>query len=343
MTTASDPRTRALRALLAAGAFALAGGQALAANHVFSTGPSAFCHVTDGAFTDCDPGGGVEEWSDISFLAGVGTSAGAVVYTDQSLAPPRLLLMYDLTQHTVPLAPGSFFDITFHVLEDGELEVYQVQCFGDGTFRVFEDGQDITAEADTVDCAVGFDGRNVQVELEMDTLVTYSPDIPLFWSTAAPPPRRQCPPEDPNCEPPCPPNDPRCECPPELPNCVPGNFAAALVDGPLPTDGHVITSNTIVVASSDGTTQVVGLPTEGVSARQLCDKAAGGGLLVDLVRLFAQNKSPRNHGQFVMTASQAARDAVASLVGLAVISDAEAEGLHGCVVAVLARSNAGKK
>lgn len=68
----------------------------------FSTGPSAFCHVTDGAFTDC---GGSQEWSDILALAGVGTSAGAIVYTDQSVAPPRLLLMYDLAM--VPRAPIS--------------------------------------------------------------------------------------------------------------------------------------------------------------------------------------------------------------------------------------------
>src|SRR5215210_1312080 len=163
--------------------------------NAFSTGPSHFCHVTDGVFTDCTPGDEVEEWSDVSFLAGLGTSAGAIVYTDQSVSPPRLLLMYDLLLHQQPLAPGSFFDVSFNVVEDGEFEQYEVRCFGNNTFQVFENGMDITGQASTVDCAVGFNGHNVQVELEIDTLVTYSPDIPLFWSTAAPRPER-CPPTD---------------------------------------------------------------------------------------------------------------------------------------------------
>ncbi len=281
----------------------------------FSTGPSAFCHVTDGAFTDCDPGGGVEEWSDIDFLAGLGTSAGAIVYSDQSVSPPRLLLMYDLTGHTTPLAPDSFFDITFHVVEEGDLEVYTVQCFGDGSFRVFEDGEDITDEADTVDCAVGFDG-NVLVELEIDTLVTYSPDIPLFWSTAAPPPGRECPPEDPNCQP----------CPPEQPGCQPRASSPA---------GLVPTSSTILVASSDGTTQVVGLPVGApLAPTDLCNRATGGGFLVDLLSL----QSDPNHGQRVRRVSRQAREALASLVAFGLISSKDAGKIHGCVVSSVAKS-----
>jgi hypothetical protein len=279
----------------------------------FSTGPSAFCHVTDGAFTHCSPGGEPKEWSDISFLSGLGTSAGAVVYTDQSLTPPRLLLMYDLLLHQQPLAPSSFFDVSFNVLEDGEFEQYEVRCFGNNTFQVFENGEDITPEATTVDCAVGFNGHNVQVELEIDTLVTYSPDIPLFWSTAAPPPGR------------CSPNDPKCQpCSPGAPGCRSG--AAAL-------PGLVDTSSTIVIASSDGTTQVVGLPVGGITPASLCDRPAGTGALVDLFGLFDAG----NPGLFLSRVSHDAPLGLESLASFGVITEQQIGTLHGCVVSTLAR------
>jgi hypothetical protein len=267
----------------------------------FSTGPSHFCHVTDGVFTDCHPGGGAEEWSDISFLAGLGTSAGAVVYTDQSTAPPRLLLMYDLLLHQQPMPPASFFDVSFNVFEDGELEIYEVRCFGNNTLQVFEDGEDITAEATTVDCAVGFNGHNVQVELEIDTLVTYSPDIPLFWSTAAP---RPCPSGAPECQ-------------------------RKLAVPP----GFVETSSTIVIASSDGTTQVVGLPVGGITPASLCDRAAGTGALVDLLGLSASG----NHGQSTSKVAHDAHMALASVADFGIIAPSQIGGLQGCVVSTLAK------
>ncbi len=286
--------------------------------HVFSTGPSAFCHDTDGEFTDCDPGGGIEEWSDISSLAGLGTSAGAVVYTDQSTTPPRLLLMYDLTEHTAPLAFDSFFDITFHVFEDGELEIYQVLCFGNNTFQVFEDGVDITAEAiaNGVLCAVGFNGANVQAELDIPMNTVYSPDIPLFWSTFGPPPGHECPPGEPGCE-----------CPPE--ECEPSKLSATAQES-------VQTSSTIVVASSDGTTQVVGLPVGStVPPAALCDKKAGAGLLVDLFELYRAES--RNHGQFMKKVAHGSKMALESLAEFGQISHGDIGPLHGCVVSVLAK------
>ncbi|HKH45456.1 MAG TPA: hypothetical protein VKM72_12390 [Thermoanaerobaculia bacterium] len=276
----------------------------------FSTGPSAFCHVTDGAFTDCHPGGGAEEWSDISYLSGLGTSAGAIVYTDQSVTPPRLLLMYDLLLHQQPLAPSAFFEITFNVVEDGEFEQYGVRCFGNNTFQVFEDGEDITPEATTVDCAVGFNGHNVQVELEIDTLVTYSPDIPLFWSTFAPPGCRS---NEPGCKP----------CPPNEPGCRPAGAPAALVQ----------TSATVVIASSDGTTQVVGLPVGAITPASLCDKPAGTGALVDLLGLFAGG----SHGQLVSRTAHDARLALESLASFGVIAEDQIGKLQGCVVSTLGR------
>ena len=296
--------TLVVLSLLALTAFTPAAGAS-----AFSTGPSAFCHVTDGAFTDCNPGGGAEEWSDISYLTGLGTSAGAVVYTDQSVTPPRLLLMYDLLLHQQPLAPSSFFDISFNVVEDGEFEQYEVRCFGNNTFQVFEDGEDITAEATTVDCAVGFNGHNVQVELEIDTLVTYSPDIPLFWSTAAPP---RCPPSVPGCNP----------CPPNEPGCRPAEALAA---------GLVETSSTVVIASSDGTTQVVGLPVGAITPASLCDKRAGTGALVELLGLSAGG----SHGQQVSQTAHNARLALESLASFGVIAENQIGNLQGCVVSTL--------
>jgi hypothetical protein len=74
------------------------------------TGPSAHCHVTDGAFTLCPDS--TREWSDIDFLPGLGASGGAIVYTDQRVGPsPALFLMYDLVQHHVPLALDDSFDL----------------------------------------------------------------------------------------------------------------------------------------------------------------------------------------------------------------------------------------
>jgi len=269
----------------------------------FSTGPSAFCHVTDGAFTDCHPGGGAEEWSDISFLSGLGTSSGAIVYTDQSISPPRLLLMYDLLLHQQPLAPSSFFDVSFNVVEDGEFEQYEVRCFGNNTFQVFEDGVDVTNEATSVGCDVGFNGHNVLVELEIDTLVTYSPDIPLFWSTAAPRPRG---------------------CKPGEQGCQPGLDA-----GP----GMVDTSSTIVIASSNGTTQVVGLPVGGITPARLCDKPTGTGALVDLLGLLGGG----NHGNFVSLVAHDTQLALESLASFGIVNHNQAGALQGCVVSTLAR------
>jgi hypothetical protein len=222
--------------------------------------------------------------------------------------------MYDLLLHQQPLAPGSFFDVSFNVLEDGEFEQYEVRCFGNNTFQVFEDGEDITPEATTVDCAVGFNGHNVQVELEIDTLVTYSPDIPLFWSTAAPPPGGHCSPNDPKCQP----------CPSGEPGCRPGVAA-------LP--GLVDTSATIVVASSDGTTQVVGLPVGGIAPASLCDAPSGTGALVDLFGLFAGS----NHGPFISQVSHDTRLALESLASFGVITEPQTGDLQGCVVSTLAR------
>ena len=65
-------------------AFLFCPGDTCAQGHTINVGPSKFCHVTEGAFTDCDTNTpGLEEWSDIDFLPW----AGANVYTDQRVPP----------------------------------------------------------------------------------------------------------------------------------------------------------------------------------------------------------------------------------------------------------------
>src|SRR5437660_1628875 len=104
-------------------------------------GPSAFCHVTDGQFTNCSPG---KEWSDIDFLPGLGSSQGALVYTDQRLASqtqtPAIMLMYDLADHHTPFTATDFFSVQFDAQEGSALNHYQVTCFGNGNVQVLENG-----------------------------------------------------------------------------------------------------------------------------------------------------------------------------------------------------------
>ena len=75
--------------------------------------PSDFCHETDGAFTDCDPGvAGIEEWSDVPFEFFPVTQSR--LYADQADLDPELatpdspvdtfMLMYDECGRTEPLA-----------------------------------------------------------------------------------------------------------------------------------------------------------------------------------------------------------------------------------------------
>lgn len=88
-----------------------------------TVGPSALCHVTDGAFTAC-PDGSVE-WSDVTPVV---FPTGSVLYADQAdLDPTRrtptspvdtLMLMYDETQRTTPLGPDEYVLVHFMTVED---------------------------------------------------------------------------------------------------------------------------------------------------------------------------------------------------------------------------------
>jgi len=310
---------KALR-LLASVSFCLATAFAARAE-TLRVGPSAFCHVTDGAFTDCSAAPGVEEWSDIDFLPW----AEANVYTDQHLSSPNeLLLMYDLVNRHTPLGSAESFDIRFDVSEDGRLVHYLVRVFGNNTAQIFEDGV-LETEDEGIRGAVGF-GLNpihpgfpdVFVELKVPMNVVYSPDIPLFWSTSAPP-RERCQPGAPGCK-----DDG-------------GGIRAAEV-----SPGQVPVSQSIVSANSDGTTVVTRVPL-GSTPADFCDPATGGGILGDLIDALVPAGGVRNHGDFVSQVTHKSKQAVATLVNSGVLTLAQGEQVHSCVVSSRAESNTGRK
>ncbi|HJQ33691.1 MAG TPA: hypothetical protein VJ866_16025 [Pyrinomonadaceae bacterium] len=309
---------KALR-LLASVSFALVLAAAAARAETIRVGPSAFCHVTDGGFTDCTGAPGVEEWSDIDYLPW----ADANVYTDQSTSPPTLHLMYDLINRHTPLGSAESFDINFDVVEDGQLVHYLVRVFGNNTAQIFEDGV-LQTDPEGIQGAVGF-GINpihpgffdVFVELKVPMNVVYSPDIPLFWSTAAP--------KD------------RCT-QPGSPGC--GGDGTATAAAVLP--GQVPVSQSIVSAGSDGSTVVTRVPF-GATTADFCNPATGAGLLGDLIDALLPAASVRNHGDFASQVTAKSKQAVATLVNSGVITRAQGDQIHGCVVSSRARGNTGKK
>ena len=170
-------------------------------------GPSAFCHVTDGRFTEC-PGGG-REWSDVA-VRSFPTTQSFLYASQADLDPTKgspldtFVLMYDECGRTTPLGPHEYFLVTFKTVEveDGaeKLEHYVLHLFSDGTIVFIEDGLvQLPGRAAIVDGMrgrVGF-GRSpncafdhVIAEFQVPLSITgssYSPD-PLFWGASAPPP-----------------------------------------------------------------------------------------------------------------------------------------------------------
>ncbi|MEX2498474.1 MAG: nidogen-like domain-containing protein [Wenzhouxiangellaceae bacterium] len=193
-----------------------------------TTGPSAFCHETDGQFTTCPDGG--QEWSDIDFLEFEGTNR--FLYADQADQDPEaqsihpitgavseldtFVLMYDECQRTTPLDNDEYFLVTFDSVEveDGaeQLVRYIVHLFSDGTLAVFKNGELLTnengesrvteIEGQRGDVGFGpsptcpFDHVIAEYEIVLDTAsgFSYSPD-PLFWSSDPP----EDDPEPPEC------------------------------------------------------------------------------------------------------------------------------------------------
>ena len=115
-------------------------------------GPSAACHVTDGAFTACPDG--TDEWSDIAPASFPDTDAH--LYADQADLVPghgtsrspvdTFMLMYDECASRKPLKPDEFFVVSFDTTEHApgkptEFVRYVVHVFGDGTLVMFENGE----------------------------------------------------------------------------------------------------------------------------------------------------------------------------------------------------------
>ena len=200
--------------IVAALTFALAPGGRVEAQATSSS--SAFCHVTDGAFTICPDSSA--EWSDVPAL--FFPESGSILYVDQAdlvpeLATPdspvdTLMLLYDECGRTTPLGPDEYFLVSFTTveLEGGveKLEHYVVHLFRDGTIVFIEDdsvetddlGFHRVEEIEGQRGAVGFGPSpncpvdHVVAEFEIKLTATgaaldgaYSPD-PQFWSSAVP-------------------------------------------------------------------------------------------------------------------------------------------------------------
>jgi hypothetical protein len=171
--------------------------------------PSAFCHVTDGAFTICPDG--QREWSDVPFK--FFPESNSYLYASQAdLDPTRrtasspvdtFMLMYDECGRTTPLGPDEFFLVSFKTVEveDGRerLVHYNIHIFADGTIVFLEDGVLIppgrAAEVEGQRGKVGFGPSpncpiphviaEFQIELTAAGGHSYSPD-PIFWGSTLP-------------------------------------------------------------------------------------------------------------------------------------------------------------
>src|SRR5216683_4153718 len=84
-----------------------------------ATGPSTFCHVTDGTFTTCADGHA--EWSDITPV--FFPSSNTYLYADQAnlttpgATPDTFMLMYDECSQTSPLSPDQYVLVSFNTVE----------------------------------------------------------------------------------------------------------------------------------------------------------------------------------------------------------------------------------
>ena len=179
--------------------------------------PSAFCHVTDGAFDDCgNPANGFLEWSDIKpqFFP----NSNEFLYADQAhlgpgsgTTPDTFMLMYDEVGRTIPLGPNQYFQVSFTTVENEDgvphLNFYTDHIFTDGTIVFIENGvvQQDASGAVRVTTIGGQAGKvgfgpspnsptphviaEFQIALSANQQVVnggYSPD-PQFWTSDPPP------------------------------------------------------------------------------------------------------------------------------------------------------------
>lgn len=175
-------------------------------------GPSAFCHVTDGSFTDCDPNNIVEEWSDITpsfFDVFVNAAPDSALYVDQADLDPtkktsespvdHLMLMYDEMFRTTPLLVGESVHVHFMTVDEGALVHYDVLIDGTGVIEVRING---VLQSPMPSGLVGVAGYgtspnsatpHVMAELQIgleaagfsSVVCCYSPD-PAWWGSDVP-------------------------------------------------------------------------------------------------------------------------------------------------------------
>lgn len=321
--------------LVACGALAAVATAAYAQG--ITDGPSAFCHVTDGAFTSCADGS--QEWSDIT---GTPFESGAVLSVDQAdLDPARsipngsgldtLMLMYDEAQRTVPLGPGESVHVHFMTVDDLQLLHYDVLI---GTSEIQEVRINGVVQDPMPSGLAGIAGYGTspnsatphviaefQIGLEAAGFTSeeccYSPD-PAWWSSAVPP-------------------NP-------LPECLDDSFREIPVELlPLQLQGDCrpapeTTTAGVFTANLDGTTTVEPQPLVPFGTEPpLCESI---GRIVDF--RVPPGGSYQNHGDYVRQVAQLAEALVNSQVAAGLITEEGASALQSCVVNPRARSDVGK-
>lgn len=191
--------------------FAILFGVLVAASAIFAqgSGPSTFCHETDGGFTDCAPAApGLEEWSDV---LGTTFAPGTVLYADQADKHPTrsipngsgidtLMLMYDEVQRTVPLLPGESVHVHFMTVDEGKIVHYDVFIGNSGIQKVLIDDVEKIPMPSGLSGMAGFGPSpnnpighvmaELQIGLEAAGFTSeeccYSPD-PAWWGSDVPP------------------------------------------------------------------------------------------------------------------------------------------------------------
>lgn len=318
--------------------------------YAVTTGPSAFCHVSDGIFTDCDknPATGVEEWSDIVATSFNG-SGGATLYVDQAdLHPTKsipngsgidtLVLMYDEVQRTFPLLPGETVNIHFMTVDELKLLHYDVAIGSTGIMSVHINGvkqtpipsglSGIARFGPSPKSAVSHVTAEFQIGLEAAGFTSmeccYSPD-PAWWGSSVAP--------NPVC-----PNGKDTTIPTELLQLNLTGQQFQIDPRQCVLQNPVTTTAAIIAANLDGTTKVEPQPLlPAGNEPSLCESI---GRIVDF--RVPPTGTYKNHGDYVKKVAQLTEALVNSQVAAGLITAKEAETLQSCVVNPRARSNVGK-
>ncbi len=318
------------RKLLVVALMTLIGATAVRAETV-TTGPSAFCHVVDGAFTSCSGGG--TEWSDITGIT-FATSFGLnVVYTEMNSTQDQFFLMYDWLARTDPIGAMEHVSIRFNTVENNVTEQYEVHIFGDGSLDVLVNGSPEPAGGITGAVAFGSkpgspDPPHAEIELQIPMRIVYSPDIALFWTGNFPPNPNPVPPD--STQPPhCPDGSRPIEC------RTPIGGQTQLC---CPAEPIQASASEVFTSSTTGKTTVTALPLGPISPTQLCTKPSGAGALGPLVdAAVPPTGSYRNHGDYVSQVARFVNELLADLVIAGVITEDDVPELSSCLVSPRAR------